>query len=292
MDEKQLEKIHLLRRNEPLFKHSTFRVGGNADFFYEAKTTDELSNIILAAEHDRISYRIIGRGTNILFRDEGYRGLIVKNLTSTLLFEGSKVVADSGVLLSQIVQQSVKNNLTGLEPLHGLPGSIGAAVWGNAGVPNCEISKFVDSIEVFSFTDGRQILLSSQIDFEYRATSLQKTSDVILKVNLYLSKGDFQKSKDAMILINKARLAKQPLGFTCGSFFKNPSADKSAGMLIDQCGLKGRRIGGAEISQKHANFFLNVNNASASDILALAKLAEEEVFKKFGINLEKEVKIV
>ncbi|PIQ78574.1 UDP-N-acetylenolpyruvoylglucosamine reductase [Candidatus Peregrinibacteria bacterium CG11_big_fil_rev_8_21_14_0_20_46_8] len=292
MYEKLKKSFPKIREQELLAKHSTFRVGGPADLFYELTDIEALPELVTTAEKLDIPYRIIGRGTNILFTDKGYRGLIIKNVTNGLKVQGTTIYADSGVLLAQIVQQSVKHHVTGLEPLFGLPGSIGAAVWGNAGVPQCEIGSFVKEIELYKPKDGRRTLQANEIDFRYRHTSLQEMPEIILRVQLALFQGDAQQSKEMMKLINQIRIGKQPTGYTCGSFFKNPAPDTSAGMLIDQAGLKGTKIGGAEISQKHANFFLNSENASAQNILDLKNLAQKRVKEKFKIDLEPEVKII
>lgn len=290
--QKLKERFPGIREQEPLKNHGTFRVGGPADFFYEMTNIEELPELISLAEENSVAYRIIGRGTNVLFTDKGFRGLIVKNLSKEYRVEGTQIYAQSGVLLSQIIRLAVENNLTGLEPLYGLPGSIGGAVWGNAGVPGCETGSFVKNVRLFNVSDGIQEVPGNEISFSYRATSLQKMPDVIMAATLELQDGSKEKSKELMKKIDEIRRGKQPIGYSAGSFFKNPSPEKSAGFLIDQAGLKGLSVGDAEISQKHANFFLNRGKASASDILELGTKARAKVKEKFGITLEMEVKII
>lgn len=290
--EKIKERFPAIRENEPLKNHCTFRVGGLADYFYELTNIEELPPLVIFAEENSIPYRVIGRGTNILFTDKGFRGLIIKNLTKELRIDGENIVADSGALLSQIIRSSVDHHLTGLEPLYGLPGTIGGAVWGNAGVPGTEIGAFVKSITLFNASDGIRETPGEEMVFRYRWTSLQENRDLILRVILQLTPGEAHLSKERMKQIDMIRRGKQPIGYTAGSFFKNPSPEKTAGYLIEQAGLKGIRVGDAEISSKHANFFMNRGRASATQLLELAKLAQHKVKEKFRINLEMEVKII
>lgn len=292
----KLEKLRLafpkLREQEPLKNHGTFRVGGPADFFYELSNIEELPALVALAEENHLPYRFIGRGTNVLFTDKGFRGLIIKNISNRLEVEGDQISADSGVLLIQIIRKSVSHHLTGLEPLYGLPGTIGGAVWGNAGVPGAETGNFVKNITVYNVSDGIRELAGSDVIWSYRKTSLQDSKDLILKVVLKLKRGTPEASKELMQGVDAIRRGKQPTGYTAGSFFKNPSPEKSAGYVIEQVGLKGEKLGDAEISPKHANFFMNRGKATAAEILELAKLAQSKVKEKFGIDLEMEVKIV
>lgn len=290
--EKLKELFPKVRREESLKNHSTFRVGGPADFFYELTNIEELAVLVAFAEENTLPYRIIGRGTNVLFTDKGFRGLIIKNLTKEMRVEDTQIVADSGVLLSQIIRMCVDNNLRGLEHLYGLPGSIGGAVWGNAGVPGTEICSFVKKLILFNASDGVREIPGSEVFFDYRHTGLQESRDIVLRVVLELQKGQAHESKELMKQIDVIRRGKQPIGFSAGSFFKNLSREKSAGYLIDKAGLKGMRIGDSEISLKHGNFFMNLGNATASQILELAAVAQKKVKEKFGIDLEMEVKII
>lgn len=281
-----------IRQHEPLKNHCTFRVGGPADFFYELTNSEELPPLVMLAEENTLPYHVIGRGTNILFTDKGFRGLIIKNISKEMRVEDTKIIADSGVLLIQIIRLSVDHHLACLEPLYGLPGTIGGAVWGNAGVPKTEIGDFVESVTLFNMSDGIREVSGNDIVFHYRETSLQKTNDLILRIVLKLRKGQEAASKELIKQIDTIRRGKQPAGFTAGSFFKNPSPEKTAGYLIDQVGLKGTKIGDAEISPKHGNFFMNTRQASAAHLLALADLSKKKVKEKFGIVLEMEVKII
>lgn len=282
-----------IRRDEPLRLHSMFRVGGPADYFYELKNVDEIPALLELAEKYRLPVFFFGRGTNLLFRDKGFRGLVIQNISNRLTIEENLVTADSGVLLMDIIRKSVEANLSGLEPLYGLPGTIGGAVFGNAGVPGTEIGNFVEEVVCFNLEEGMHSLAPSNLQFEYRNSRFKKEQkDFVMSVKLRLSKGEKAKSQEQMKAIDEIRRGKQPTGYTAGSFFKNPSKDKPAGMLIEQVGLKGFRLGDAEISPKHANFFMNLGTATAHDILELAKMAQKAVLEKFGVELEPEVRII
>lgn len=285
---KQFPKIKL---KEPMKNHCTLRAGGPAAAFYELTDIEDLPSLIILAEENHIPYCVIGRGSNVLFTDKGFCGLVIKNLSNKCSIKGGKIIADSGVLLAQIVRLSVDNNLTGLEPLWGIPGTIGGAVYGNAGVPRNEIGDFVKSATVFNAGDGIRKLQKKELWFDYRSSSLMQKREIVLEVTLKLKKIK-KKSQSLLNKIIEIRKGKQPKGWSTGSFFKNPMPEKTAGWLIDQCGLKGKRLDNAQISEKHANFILNLGNASAAQILALADLAQTKVREKFGIELKKEVKVI
>lgn len=282
-----------LRENEPLKNHCTLRVGGPADLFYELENIEELPELVKLAENNNLPYRIIGRGTNILFTDKGFRGLIIKNVTDEIEIRGDEILADSGALLIQVIRTAMDAGLTGLELLHGVPGTIGGAVYGNAGIPNLEIGNFVKYVVVFNACDGVREVLGENISFKYRSSSLSEKREIVMRVALKLQKGgETAKSKELISKMAEIRRGKQPSGWSAGSFFKNPSKEKSAGYLIEQVGLKGFRLGDAQISEKHGNFFINTGQATAKNILELAEMAKKKVKAKFGIILEMEVKVV
>lgn len=294
------EKIKLrfpkIRENEPLKNHCTFRVGGSADLFYELSRPDDLEELIKAAQEEGIPYKVIGRGTNSLFTDKGFRGLIIKNLLNGVSVHGTRLHTGSGILLSELIRISVRENLTGLEPLYGVPGSVGAAIWGNAGVPAATFNSFLKRIEVLVPGKGRCTLGIDEAKkkelFAYRHTVFQEDATIILGAEIELEHGNREKSEMLLKEIDAARRAKQPIGLCAGSFFKNPSPDKAAGMLIEKAGLKGHTLGGAQISEKHANFFMNTGTATATELFELGRLAQKKVKELFGIDLEMEVKII
>lgn len=278
-----------LKEDESLAKHSTFGIGGSADLFYLCQNTEELPELIQETVKLKIPYFLIGGGSNVLFDSAGFRGLIIKVIDISTEIQGSKVIAASGVKMTGLAKETMRAELTGFEWADGLPGSLGGAIYGNAGCHDHEIAENLEEVTLYSPDKGIFTVDKNYLKFQYRSSHLKYSKEIILKATLQLKKGqaDFTKSQSA----NQFRSDNQPWGYTNGSFFKNPAGD-SAGRLIDQAGLKGKQIGGAQISPKHANFFMNIDNASSEDILALRDLAKAEVKCQFGITLEEEVIIV
>jgi len=318
---------------EPLKKHTTFRIGGPADIFLEIKSLDKngletLKKAIQFFRKNKIKFLVIGGGSNVLFHDKGFRGAIIKISANKLIFseipleeklsktkikkskaksKKSKakskakkprtkfqtiLSADAGVPLSFLIAQANKKGFNNLFPLTGIPGTVGGAVRGNAGANNMETCDALISAKIIDFRNLRiKTLQQKELDFSYRSSLIKKKNFIVLKATFKLEKVKFP----AKVLkeIAAYRLANQPQGFSAGSFFKNPSPKKPAGLLIDQCGLKGKTIGGAKISEKHANFIQNTKGkATQKDILSLADLAKKEVSKRFNINLEEEVQVI
>lgn len=279
-----------IKENEPLKNHCTYHIGGPAELFYEAKAVKDLVNLVGIALKNSLPYFILGSGGNVLFPDEGIKGLVIKNSASGIKIKAEKIIADSGTLLAKVILEAQRNNLTGLENLIGIPSTIGGAVFGNAGAFGTEIGDFVEKVEVLVSGKDVTTLGKSDLIFGYRDSIFKKNPNwVILRVYLGLKKGQ-AKEKTSEILKN--RWIKHPKGYYCGSFFKNPSKDKPAGMLIEKCGLKGCKIGDAQISKKHANFILNLGSARASDVLKLAEMAKKRVKEEFGVELQEEVRVV
>lgn len=281
--------------NEPLKNHCTFQVGGNADFFYILKYIERLPRIIKLAKSLKVPYLLIGRGSNLLFDDKGFRGLVIKNETTGIVFKNNEVTAESGVIVSKLVNESVKKGLSPLEKWAGLPGTVGAAVYGNAGCNSLETKDILTSAKILDPNLGRiKPVKNSYFKFKYRSSKLKKSNEILISATFSLKKSKLSKEEIADLIkeIHGSRIEKQPLGLSSGSFFKNPSKENPAGMLIDKCGLKGHQIGGAKISEKHANFLLNTGKATTKDIISLARLAQREVKKKFKFTLSPEVQIL
>lgn len=288
-----------LKRREPLSKHCWYALGGPADFFVEVNNTDDIPKLIREARANNLPYFILGGGSNTVFHDEGFRGLIIKVVANNLEFKddfegGSFVIADPGVLTSQIAKESIDRGFTGIESLYGLPGTIGGAIFGNAEAHKTSIGDFIESVILYDAdTDSIREVGPEYFGFAYRHSALHKTSETVLKVVLKLKKIDStdeiqkQKAIDAL----NFRKEHQPTGRNNGSFFKNPEGD-SAGRLIDIAGLKGTKIGGAYISEKHGNFFMNDGTATTEDLVDLKTLAQRTVKEKFDINLQPEVRII
>lgn len=280
-----------IQKDISLKDHCSFKIGGKADFFYNAESADSIPAIIKTAKGSKIPYIIIGSGTNTLFSENGFRGLVIHFKVANVKVKTEEIVADSGALLSQVINEAVNHNLSGLEVLAGIPGTIGGAIYGNAGTREGEIKTFVKEVEVYDpETDKIEKLKSEDLKFGYRKSSLKGSKKIVLRVTLKLNKGKTNPDKIKGKLLERAM--KQPKGFSAGSFFKNPNPLLAAGYLLEQAGTKSLQVGGAQISEKHANYIINLENATQKDIVELAKMAKERVKNKFNINLEPEVQVV
>ncbi|MDR1662865.1 MAG: UDP-N-acetylmuramate dehydrogenase [Endomicrobium sp.] len=293
MDKSVLSKLASLGcsifEEESLSKHCSFRIGGPADYFIEIPNEEALSLFIKIMGND--SFYVLGVGTNVLFSDNGYRGIVI-SLTGKLkeiIVSGEEIFCGSGALLSDVLNTALKNNLIGLEFVSGIPGSVGGAVYGNAGLRD----KWIDSVikEVGVYIGSKKVWLKrKQIDFSYRKSSLENS--IISDVCFSLKKTTKNDSLAVVFKSVQRRLKTQPLNFpNAGSIFKNPKGF-SVGKLIDEVGLKGVCVGGAQISEIHGNFIVNIERALAKDVLALISLIEEKIYKQFNIKLETEIKII
>ncbi|MBU0981707.1 UDP-N-acetylmuramate dehydrogenase [Patescibacteria group bacterium] len=270
----------------------SMRVGGPADFYFEAREREELTAALEWARKEGIKWFVMGAGTNVLFADSGFRGLVVKIRGGKVEVSGELVCVDAGAMMASLVGGAAEAGLTGLEAWAGLPGTVGGAVRGNAGSFGVEVVDVLESAEVFLAGSGVREVDRDWFEFDYRDSRLKREAGVLLRASFKLKKGNPEEIKAGMKEILEKRRGKQPLGMSSGSFFKNPPDGRAAGWLIDQCGLKGFQIGGAVISKEHANFIVNAGGATAADILAVAAKAEEEVKKRFGVDLEREVQVV
>lgn len=289
------EKFPGILFDEPLAPYSTFKIGGPADYFYRAKATETIPELIKFATENQIPVFIIGAASNILFDDEGFRGLIIKIETENIEINGDQITADAGVLVAKLIEFSIQNSLSGLEKWVGLPGTIGGAVRGNAGCNGLETKDLLLKAKLLDPKTGKiKEVDKAYFEYSYRESKLKKSGEIVLNATFQLKKSQISSDEQRSIMdkIRVWRKDKQPIGFTTGSFFKNPNPENPAGSLLDQCGLKGKTIGKAQISSKHANFFLNLGGASSKDIIKLAKLAKEQVQAKFNLNLEEEVQII
>ncbi len=279
-------------RGEPLQKYCTFQVGGPADYFLNAENEEDLAAAAKWAKREGARIFVFGGGSNLLFADEGFRGLVVRVAIGGVKVDGERVTAGAGLKMAELVKAAAEAGLTGLEAWHGLPGTVGGAVFGNAGCFGVEVKDVLESAHVFIPGEGVKEVNADWFDYDYRNSRLKRgEAGTVLSAVFKLQRGDAEEIKTAMMEIARKRIGKQPAGASTGSFFKNP-ADHAAGWLIEQCGLKGKMIGGAQISEQHGNFFLNKGTAKASDILALAEFAEQAVKEKFGIELEREVEVI
>lgn len=282
--------------NEPLSKHTTFGIGGNADFFVEIQTEQQLIKLLKFIDENKIKFYVIGCGSNLLFGDEKFEGIIIK-LSSNNAGEFAKVeiskeciCCGAAVSLAYLAHQTAEQGLSGLEYLSGIPGTVGGAVYGNAGIKNYDISSVLQEVELINYTASKSILSKDKFNFEYRKSNIKNA--IITKVKFILKKADKNDILQTIFKEQQKRMQNQPLGTkNAGCIFKNPQND-SAGRIIDSLNLKNFNIGGAEISSRHANFFINKNNASCADMLNLINFVQNEVYKKYKIKLETEIQII
>jgi len=278
------EKVGL---NEPLSVHTTFIIGGPADLFYEAQSEEELIKAVELAGEMGIAIFILGAGSNILVGDKGFRGIIIKLSNCELRIENGTVTTGAGLPMSTLINKCLENSLTGLEFMVGIPGTVGGAVRGNAGAWQENIGDYVNRVKILS-SNGEVIWIDKDnCSFEYRDSRFKHNAEIILAVEFNLEKKDNQKIKEKIMFYTSKRLG-QPKEPSAGCIFVNPKP-QSAGELIEKCGLKNSQCGGAKISEKHANFIINLGGAKAAAVVELIDLAKSKVKEKFNINLYEEI---
>lgn len=281
-----------VRLNVPLKAHTTFKIGGPAEFFITPEDSRDLKFLLNLLKRYKIPFLVIGAGSNILVGDKGVRGAVLR-LNSPCFkkveFKNNRIEAGSGVLLNQVLMLAKEHGLSGIEFLVGIPGTLGGALIMNAGVQGKSISDLVENVTVMDYNGKIKILNKRDIRFEYRKSNLAKY--IILSVCLRLARKDGQEIKDSIKKYISYRKLTQDLAWpSAGCVFKNPPG-YSAGQLIDLCGLKGQRLGDARISLKHANFIVNLKNAKAGEVAKLMGLIVNKVKDKFNITLKPEIKV-
>ena len=287
------ETASLCLMNESLNKHTTYGIGGSADLMIFPGSKQDLIKVIEIINKNKIQLTILGSGSNVLVSDNGIRGSVIslKNSLKQIEVDDNILYAECGTMLGKIVKHAVKNNLIGLENLNGVPGTLGGALIMNAGAWGGEISENLIHVEVINSKSEIQKIQKKDLNFSYRKSSFNE-DDILLSAKFNLKKADKDIIKENFIEAQRGRKKSQPLNKrSAGSLFKNPK-NNSAGKLLDDAGLKGFSIGGAKISEKHANFFINDGDASSRDMLMLIKKAHKEVKDKFNINLSLEVKLM
>lgn len=298
--EKTIEKIKMmdvgdLIENEPMYKHTTFRVGGPCRLYVKVFHIEALQSLLKFLKEAKIPYYIIGKGSNLLFSDREYEGVVISlnEYFQKIAVNGCEIEVDAGVNLIHLAKRACRCGLSGLEFAGGIPGSVGGAVYMNAGAYLSDMAAIVQSVNILN-TEGQIVTLTSeQMHFSYRHSILQEHPDwIVLSCKLQLCPGNPSDIQKLMDQRKERRMMTQPWNFpSAGSVFRNPK-EKPAWECIDECGLRGWEIGGAQISPKHSNFIVNNGYASAKDILDLIHLAKKAVKERFDIELETEVRLV
>jgi UDP-N-acetylmuramate dehydrogenase len=282
----------ITRRDEPLAPHTWLKVGGPAQYLIEPRSVDELAAVVHCCDENAIPVRMLGGGSNLLVRDDGVQGVVLHlshESFGKIDVDGTTLRAGSGALLSQLVSESVKAGLAGLETLAGIPGTVGGALHGNSGGRSGDIGQFVTSVSVLTITGERFERTEDELSFGYRASSINEL--VILNGTFELQRDDPEEITRRLRKLWIMKKATQPLSFqSAGCVFKNPRGI-SAGALVEQAGLKGMQVGGAEISDRHANFVFTSDEATAADVLQLIDAARSKVSEQFGVDLELEIEI-
>ena len=281
-----------IMENEPMSRHVTFRVGGPVSVMAVPTTISQAVAAVRAAREEGINPFFLGNGSNLLVPDEGLDGFVIKTVNglNDISVDGNIITAESGVLLSRLAVVARDHGLSGLEFAHGIPGSLGGAVTMNAGAYDGEMAQVVRSVTYLT-ADG-EMVTTDQFDFSYRHSAFSDGTHMILKAVMELRAGDVQAIRARMEDLMERRKSKQPLEWpSAGSTFKRP-AGYFAAALIDQCGLKGLSVGGAQVSEKHAGFVINKGGATCADILELMDQVRSRVFEATGVTLEPEVKLL
>lgn len=280
--------------DEPMSRHTSFRIGGPADVLLLPRTVADLRTIVALSREIDLPFTAIGNGSNLLVRDGGLRGLVLKvaeNL-SEVRFTGTRGYAQSGALLAAVSRQAAVHGLSGLEFAVGIPGTIGGGVMMNAGAYGGEMKDVVTRVTVVDEEGRLRTLTAPELEFGYRSSILQSRPWIVAEVELELRKGDPERILALMSHNQYLRESKQPLSLpSAGSVFKRPPG-RYVGPMVEQLGLKGFRIGGAQVSEKHAGFIVNRGDATAADVLALIEHVRRRVHEAFGVWLETEVRII
>lgn len=280
-------------RRKPLKSHTYTRLGGDADFFVTPRTYEEVTKIVQLANQEDIPFTMLGNGSNLIIKDGGIRGIVLNlKLLDSIQVNGSKIVAQSGALIIDTSQKALAHWLTGLEFACGIPGSVGGALFMNAGAYGGEIKDVLESALVVDRNGELLNLKAEELDLTYRSSNIPDNGYIVLEATFVLQEGSYRDIKTMMDDLTNKRESKQPLEYpSCGSVFKRPSG-YFAGKLIQDSYLQGKQIGGAEVSLKHAGFIINKNGASATEYIDLIHFVQDTVMDTFGVTLEREVKVI
>jgi UDP-N-acetylmuramate dehydrogenase len=279
-------------RGEKLAPHTSLRIGGPADYFLRVVTEKDLVGAVKVARQHELPVFVLGGGTNLLVADDGIRGVVLQNGWRETSVEGTTIEASSGTELAHVAAVAAKSGIVGLEWMATVPGTVGGAVHGNAGAFGTETADVLVEAELMDLNGDAWRVPADELGYAYRTSKLQGTPTICVRARFRGSAGDRATAVRRIKEMANERMKKQPLAQpNTGSIFRNPSGDH-AGRLIEAAGLKGKRVGGAMVSEKHANFIVNTGDASADDVRALMKLCQTEVESRFGVRLIPEVELV
>ena len=277
--------------NEPLSKHTSFKIGGNAELFVTVFDEEQLKAVMNLCAQNDVELFILGKGSNLLITDNGMKGVVLTldGVFKDISVEENKIKCGAGVNLAKLCTTALSHSLKGLEFAYGIPGSVGGAAYMNAGAYGGEMKDVVCSVTHITRNGEFETLPLSELDFAYRHSVYKTNDNIILYVTFELEKGDENEIKANMDDFMNRRKTKQPLEYpSAGSVFKRPQGN-FAGTLIEKCGLKGKTIGGAQVSEKHAGFIINVGGATCEDVLNLVKFVQDTVMNETGYFLEREI---
>ena len=278
--------------NEPMASHTTFRIGGPADYFVMPETVEELRDILALCKEEGLPYFILGNGSNLLVGDKGFRGVVIqlyKNFDG-LSIEGTRVTAKSGAMLIRVAKEAGKAGLTGLEFASGIPGTIGGAMVMNAGAYGGEMKDVVTAVTVLTKDGDIKTLTGSEMNFRYRGSVVEDEGYIVLETVMELKIGNLEEIQARIDELSLQRRTKQPIEYpSAGSTFKRPEG-YFAGKLIQDTNLRGYQVGGAQVSEKHCGFVINAGGATAADVMQLMRDVSDKVNAQFGVTLEPEVK--
>lgn len=286
-------KDHVIE-DYPMKEVTSFQIGGPVDYFVEPRSEEELKDVIVSVERDKMPWMIMGKGTNMVVSDKGIRGAVIRleNYFSDVRVEGTRVIAQSGASMKKVAEAACEASLTGLEFAHGIPGAVGGAMTMNAGAYGGEMKDVVESVKVMHHDGTTEVIPGDQMDFRYRNSRVYDEKLVVLEATFLLQPGEQAEIQSQMDELWNRRVSKQPLEYpSAGSTFKRP-VGYFAGQLIDQAGLRGLKHGGAQVSQKHCGFVINCGDATCKDVVELIRMVQEAVYEKHGVELETEVKVL
>lgn len=279
-------------KDEPMSRHTTFRIGGPADYFAVPRSAEEIKDTIAICRQEGTPYYILGNGSNLLVGDKGYRGVVIqvyKNLNQ-IRTEGELINAQAGALLSKIAAEALEHSLKGFEFASGIPGTLGGAVMMNAGAYGGEMKQVIESAVVMTQEGEIKTLSLEELDLGYRTSIIARNNYVVLEAVIRLTKGDAEEIRSYMEELKGKRVTKQPLEYpSAGSTFKRPEGF-FAGKLIEDAGLRGFRVGNAQVSEKHCGFVINRGGATAAEVILLMEQVADKVEANAGVRLEPEVK--